>query len=288
MKKTAIFLLALGLILAACAPTGATGGPTPDILATMVASTMQAVTPLAPPPTSISITVPTSVTMNGVAVAFNNVTLVVPIGLASGAHGEIAPASGSPDEPGGVVPQHTVITLDGYNLGPRFHQPQILVYRVDEYAAANEAAAIAIEQLRTILGDNNPNFPDKLPHLPVFYAEQLFHAKATKLDFGSGSGIRYLTQYSQAFVQINNHELLYTFQGLTSDGKYYVSVQLPITTPLLDTMSAPNFNDPAFTGDQYGVYLQGVTKTLNSLDSPIFSPTLETFDQLVMSIVIGQ
>ena len=89
-------------------------------------------------------------------------------------------------------------------------------------------------------------------------------------------------------MPINNNELLYTFQGLTSDGKYYVSVQLPITTPLLDTISAPNFNDPAFNGDQYNIYLQNITKTLNSLDSPFFSPTLETFDQLVMSIMIGQ
>lgn len=179
-----------------------------------------------------------------------------------------------------------MITLDGYILGQRFHEPKIFVYPVDEFAAMNEGAAININELRTLLSDNSPTFPDKLPHLPIFNAEQMFHAQAKKMVFGSGEGVRYITQYSQAFVQVNNNELLYTFQGLTSDGKYYIAVQLPILTPLLDTMTAPNFNDPAFTGDQYAIYLDGVAKTLNSLAPAFFSPTLEVFDQFVMSIVV--
>jgi hypothetical protein len=283
-KFAALFLLIV--LLAACAPSGA-GSPTPNVLATMVAGTMQAVTPLAPPPTSMVITIPNSVTTNGVAVAYNNVTLSVPVGVATGAHGETAPRKEDPSGLAGAnEPQHVVITLDSYSLGQRFHQPQVLVYPVQDYAAMDENAAAMIEQLRTILGDNSPTFPDKLPHLPIFNAEQLLHAQVKRLDFGSGKGIRYLTQYAQAFVPINNNELLYTFQGLTNDGKYYVSVQLPISSPLMDSMSQPNFNDPAFTGEQYVTYLQGVTTTLNSMASPFFSPSTDMLDQLVLSIVV--
>ena len=287
--KTKIFTITvLFALLAACTPSGTSSEPTPDILATIVAATMQAVTPLAPPPTSMVINVPDSVTMNGFTASYKNVSMSIPNGFASGVSGEtIARAEGNAVAPWDIAPEHTVITLDGYVLGKRFHEPKIYVYPVEEFAAMNEGAATIIQDLRTLLGDNSPNFPDKLPHLPIFNAEQLFYAQARKMDFGSGEGVRYITQYAQAFMPITNNELLYTFQGLTSDGKYYVAVQLPIITPLLDTMTTPNFTDPSFSGDQYTTYLEGVTKTLNSLAPAFFSPTLEVFDQLVLSIVVG-
>lgn len=287
MKTKILAIVALFALLAACTPSGTAGGPTPDLVATIVASTMQAVTPLAPPPTSMVINVPTSVTMQGTAFAFQNVTMSIPNGFATGAHGEtIARVDETSGAPWDVAPQYTLITFDGYVLGERFHKPQIFVYPADEFAAMNEGAATIIQELRTILNDNNPRFPDKLPHLPIFNAEQLFHAQAKKMDFGSGTGIRYISQYSQAYVQINNNELFYTFQGLTSDGKYYVAANLPIGTPLIDTMTAPNITDPNFSGDQYATYLDGVAKTLNSLAPAFFSPTLEMYDQLILSIVI--
>ena len=288
--KTKIFaIIALLTLLAACTPSGTSGGPTPDLLATMVAATMQAVTPLAPPPTSMVINVPSSVTLQGSAFAFQNISMSIPTGFASGAHGEtIARKDETSAAPWEVAPQYTLITFDGYVLGERFHKPQIFVYPAVEFAAMNEGAAAIIEELRTLLNDNNPRFPDKLPHLPIFNAEQLFHAQDKKVDFGSGKGVRYITQYSQSFVQINNNELFYTFQGLTSDGKYYVAANLPIDTPLIDTMTAPNFSDPNFTGEQYAIYLDGVARTLSSLAAAFYSPSIEVYDQLILSIVIGQ
>ena len=194
MKTKILAVILLLALVAACTPTGPSNEPTPDLIATIVASTMQAVTPLAPPPTSMVITVPDSVTMNGVAVAFKNVSMSIPNGFANGARGEVVPrAEGSSVAPWDIGPEYTVITLDGYVLGQRFHEPKIYVYPVEEFAAMNEGAATVIEQLRTVLGDNSPVFPDKLPHLPIFNAEQLFHVQTKKLDFGSGEGIRYLT-----------------------------------------------------------------------------------------------
>ena len=287
MKTKFFAIIALFALLAACTPSGTSGGPTPDVLATMVAATMQAVTPLAPPPTAMVISVPTSVTMPGSAFAFQNVSMSIPTGFASGARGEtIARAEGENVAPWDVAPQHTFVTLEGYALGERFIPPQVIVYPADDFASMNEGAATIIRELRTLIGDNSPIFPETLPHLPLFNADQLFHAHAQKIDFGSGKGVRYITQYSQSFVVVNNNDLLYTFQGLTSDGKYYIAVNLPIITPLLDTMTQPNFSDPNFTGDQYAAYIEGAAKTLNSLASPFFSPSLEVFDQFVMSIVV--
>ena len=43
------------------------------------------------------------------------------------------------------------------------------------------------------------------------------------LDFQDGSGIRYLMSYQQEGSENTSKELFYTYQGLTTDGTYYVS-----------------------------------------------------------------
>ena len=62
---------------------------------------------------------------------------------------------------------------------------------------------------------------------------KMFHAQYQVFPFGSGGGIRYLTLYAQYYAPINNHDLFYTYQGLTNDGKYWVSAILPINNPIL-------------------------------------------------------
>ena len=63
------------------------------------------------------------------------------------------------------------------------------------------------------------------------------------INFQSGRGIRYVTEYAQMTYPITNHEMFFSFQGLTTDGKYWVSIILPISHPSLldngdDTSSA--------------------------------------------------
>jgi hypothetical protein len=219
---------------------------------------------------------------------FNNVGLAIPKGLATGATGEtVARVEGVADAPTwDVAPEYTRVTLQGYVTGERFHKPQIFVYPAEEFAQMNDAAARAMDSLRSILPGTAP-LADELPHLPPFNAAQMFSAHAQLIDFGSGRGVRYITMYSQAYIPINNNELFYTFQGLTSDGKYYLSVQLPITAAILDTMVAPDMNSPNFTPDQWETYLDGVTTTLNSMSSVFFSPTIDTLDEFVHTITLS-
>ena len=56
-------------------------------------------------------------------------------------------------------------------------------------------------------------------------------AKGKLQPFVSGIGVRFLTEYAQYFVPVNNHDLFYTYQGLTNDGQYWISVILPINHP---------------------------------------------------------
>ena len=75
-------------------------------------------------------------------------------------------------------------------------------------------------------------FP-QLPYLPLPNAAQVLHTTGTYLTFPGGSGIRYLTVYRQDFSPFLRREVLYTFQGLTDDGRYYISFTFPVSPPFL-------------------------------------------------------
>lgn len=125
-----------------------------------------------------------------------------------------------------VAPQHLVVTLQGYAVTNTLMKPQIYVYPVDELVAYNEASGLMVSDLQALLQNRQP--VEHIPFLPLMNASQVMHPLMQFLDFKNGSGVRFLTQFDQAIMPINNQELIYTFQGLTSDGNYYVSAMLPV------------------------------------------------------------
>ena len=124
-----------------------------------------------------------------------------------------------------------------------------------------------------------------LPFLPFFNAQQVFHSQVKYLSFKDGQGVRFLTQYDQAYLPINNYELFYTFQGLTSDGKLYVAAILPVTLPGLPADST--VSDEMKAGDFVGKflkYLDEVTQQLNGQSASSFTPSLDALDSMLASL----
>jgi hypothetical protein len=112
------------------------------------------------------------------------------------------------------------------------------------------------------------------------------------IQFQNGSGVRELTQYDQYPAPINNRELFYHFEGLTSDARYYVIAILPITAPVLaedekaeSPVPAGGIPIPPDTGPT-DVYYFSVTEKLNSLQPDSFTPPLNTLDALIQSILV--
>ncbi len=71
-----------------------------------------------------------------------------------------------------------------------------------------------------------------LPDYPPRNAGHAFEARLNYVDAEWGSGLCYLTQFTQepgAFA--NNEELVCVFQGLSKDGAFYVSADLRVTHP---------------------------------------------------------
>jgi len=114
---------------------------------------------------------------------------------------------------------------------------------------------------------------------------QQFNSNLSGLDFGNGSGVRFVTVYGiQDMVPVDNENLVYVFQGLTDNGKYYIKAvvrllysQLPEVGEIpVDVYAAADFA----TVQQY---FEGFEQLLNQNEAE-FSPKLDWIDAFLGSL----
>ena len=289
MKKIWTILAAGLLLLTACAPTppATSDGPSVDDI---VAATMQALTAAAPPPTSTQ-------PVDGMAVSFQRFSLVLPNGLATNVLTGSVPAVNETEGPMVNAPEHVKFEFDNYAIPSTFHDPQILIYPAQEYAAMNDRAAANIAKLQAILNGTAAADADNLPHISIFNAAQVFAAQIQTVKFANGSGVRYLTEYAQYVATVNNNDMFYCFQGLTSDGKYYILAILPASHPLLAYDANPETVIPEggipFPGydntdaSAFDAYYDSVVALLNQQAANSFMPALVSLDKLIESITVA-
>ncbi len=179
-----------------------------------------------------------------------------------------------------ATPQHRLVTLQGYPVTGHMMKPQIFIYPVADLASFNEAAGEMVTDLQALLQAQKPG--DRMPFLPLFNASQVMHAQVQYLDFKNGKGVRFLTQFDQGPLPINNTELIYTFQGLTSDGKYYIAAVLPVTHPDLPDNQQVNEADM----NDFPAYLAKTVAMLDGQPGASFTPDLAKLDALIQSIEV--
>jgi hypothetical protein len=234
-----------------------------------------------PQPTSESPEAVPNVTYEGISFSYDDV-------LASDVTAEtipaVGPTEGSPEWE--VVPEHVQVSFNGYILPDAFHEPRIYVYPVGEFEAINEIAGNTIAEQRQLLAER-PAAPEEIPFLPMFNAAQMMRAQVEYLDFQSGTGVRFVTQYSQALTVVNNQELFYTFQGLTHDGAYYVAAILPVSNPILpaDGSGIPGGDFDAFASG-FENYIIDTEGQLDAQPPSGFTPDLSLLDAMIQSLKI--
>lgn len=241
-------------------------------------------------PTETPLVVPTSTVDTGGVVTLNNTSFQIPIGVANDALSEMAAAATEADGgPWGAAPAHLKFQLTGYQVQNTFHEPQIFVYPAQEYAQANAGAAQQIERLKAVVAGAALS-KDTMPVVPSFNAGPLLAAHMQVLDFQTGRGVRMLTQYAQYAAPINNHELFYHFQGLTSDGKFYVVAIFPVASSILAEDDKPESPVPSggiplptATGPD-PAYYDAVIQALNAMYPDSFNPSLFQLDTLIQSL----
>ncbi len=280
MKKIALPILVICLTMLACSIT-----PTSEPPVTESPVTEPPVTE--PPVTEPPATEPPLVTN----VTCNELALYLDPSLATGYDCQTVPESPYEME---LYPAHTELTLTGYPLSGKFFEPHISIFPVAAYTALIPAAVPGrVAELQALIaGGAVPpfvaSFTTGLPFLPTFNAGQAFYAQEQILPFASGSGIRFLTEFAQYYVPVNNTDLFYTYQGLTNDGLYWVSVILPVNLPMLpaDATNPPGGVTWEEFSNTYEPYINDMVSQLNAQPGGNYIPSLLLLDGLVNSITI--
>ncbi|MBZ0296786.1 MAG: hypothetical protein K8L99_29765 [Anaerolineae bacterium] len=230
-------------------------------------------------------------------VTFDDISFGYDAGLGNNVN--IAEIPGDPVEsagPGFSDAAKTQFTF--YNLGEPtdslFDTGGVRIYRMDELAQYDFLWA-QVEQLQTLLaerpdlaayepGINDPSV-GTLPYVPVLPHSQDITARAQYIETEMLQGISYVTAFRAAQEPFNSQSFLYTFQGISSDGQYYLAVTFTLNTALFPENPVV---DPVEFQEQWPQYLTESIETLNTAESSAFTPDLALADALVQSITFTQ
>lgn len=156
-------------------------------------------------------------------------------------------------------------------------QRQMLVYPLAAYRAlfpAGERVVLdeRIAALRRLLADR-PEFVDQeeIPVLPDAASPQDFRARVRYLRFDGGAGVAFITRYTSPADSART-QLIWTFQGLTNDGRYWISFFHPIEVPGLPDNDAP---------DVVGHYV-------DALHASLFTPSPEDLAALARTVRVRE
>lgn len=199
----------------------------------------------------------------------------------------------------GFAPEHFCFhlkdkrPLPAFEQGPRYFFPArsficaipLEDSSVKDFRKAYPSLNSAAMDLQRILRERPRKFKNRrdIPDIPANNAGPSIVSRFQYLDFRSGSGILFLTQYSQEMEPnpVNNEELTLDFQGLTKDGRYYVAARLAITHPSLPR--GIDFTDH-IERDLHWSYLRKEEKELEGLPEESFQPSLKSLKGLLSSI----
>ena len=294
MKKALVLLLFISCL-------ALTGCEKPDP-AVAFTPTLPAVSPtvlLRYPTPTLTLTPTPAPTRGNTSYQLNGVFFVMPECLSAAPAVSVVPAV-LPDPNAGplmVFPQHRQIVLDRYPLQEKYFIPLIRVFPVAEFEAMSEMSADRISRMREVLADQTIEPKNTIPLLPGYSMMQVFQAQVKFLETTNVHGIRWLTELAQYSAPVNNRDLFYSFQGMTMDGEYWVSVMLPVNAAYLqeswDSTEVPAtglaFPPPGSTilKQELESYYTLMLRLLNNTPDAGFTPALDCLDQLVSSIAVS-
>jgi len=232
----------------------------------------------------------------GTSITYSPLSFVLPQAVASGASGSDLPRVDSPDASWWMkTPGHLQVSFDGYyTLQGKFHQPQIAVFPALEYAQLVPAAFESIHRIDNLLYDpSTASSLENLPAVPFFNDLPMFGSNIEMITFQNGSGVRFITQTAQGPTPVNNQDVFYHFEGLSSDGTYYIVAVLPVTISLLAETNDPGAPLPPGGIPYPGVgkpgqaYIAAVTELLNAAPEQAFTPNLDQLDALIQSMYLA-
>jgi hypothetical protein len=175
------------------------------------------------------------------------------------------------------TPEHLRFVFDNDQLSGfvRYRERQMLLYPITAYRELFQRAPMEqakfdgkIKLLQQLIANSSESVTAAIPVLPPAETIQLFCSQIRYLDFADGAGVRFVTRYAMEASPTTNENIFYTFQGLTSDSRYYIAVFYPITAKGLPGTEV----------------ILTTTNFLNRLASADFTPDLAKLDDMLKSL----
>jgi hypothetical protein len=111
------------------------------------------------------------------------------------------------------------------------------------------------------------------------------------LDFEGGSGVAFVTGFSDEASPITSSNASYVFQGLTQDGQSYVSLFWPIANDILPGETLAQMSDSsvydAFV-NQFDSYVTRTTAQLNAQTPNSFTPDHSLLHSMLRTLHVGR
>jgi len=193
-------------------------------------------------------------------------------------------------------PPYTEFFFSAYSRGNIDSQPHIRVYEVTGDLENYLYPINSLDDLKLAV--------EQRPEPVTWFQHSPLHTRQAYLDFANGTGIRGLIQYMQDFFFFTNNGLIYEFNGLTRDGRHFVSVRYPVSVPFLmelkgATLPPNNINPgaiviPAWPDDfklqrqVIEAYNDEAFRRFEQMSDRDVFPDLALLDRLVLSIRVSQ
>ena len=172
---------------------------------------------------------------------------------------------------------------------------ELSVYRISDLntyaepsyrAVVDQLRSLGAEDLSSYAGASADYRTPALPFMPVQNAAQVLRSRPTALNFGTMTGIEYYAYFSQAPEPILEGQVLYVYQGITTDGQYYLSFSMPVEVGVLARAIPADMSWDTFLAN-YPQYLQETFVAINTTDPASFAPASPTLHRFVESITIS-
>ncbi|MFN8413594.1 MAG: hypothetical protein U0Z26_14510 [Anaerolineales bacterium] len=181
-----------------------------------------------------------------------------------------------PGEP--IYPEHArILFAEKASDSVSTTAPGIRIFKASE---VNEADPKAFESLNAVLNGQLDQRTD-FPHFAG--AGSLIDAQVTTLPFKSGNGYRYLLLKKFDASSLSDTSMTYLYQGLTTDGKYIVTMIAQVDAPFLADLAT---GQPFASNEEALTYKNLVNDRLNTASPDQFSPSLTLVDKVIASIII--
>jgi hypothetical protein len=242
-------------------------------------------------------------------VSYQKVEFYYADNLATDVNATIVPAcvlQQASDKPDCAAPKHLAFTLVGYGVSQPensfYRSPDIRIYPIAEFrkiltiSPYLQTFDTEVRSLQTLLRKKPASWQGKIPYLSYIDATQSFHTHLKYIKFKGGQGVGSVVRYDSERTLVQDRQLAYTFQGITNDGRYYISATFPIAAPSLNLpkdgsitvhegYQLPSSMALSYQQEKkHQVYLKRMRSKLEKMPADQYTPNLELLEELIGSL----